>query len=119
MAAQAGIVINNAQMHERALQQKEVEQDLKLATEVQQAFLPQVAARRDRVSGSKLLSSGQPHRRRLFRLHPSCGRSGRVVVADVVGHGVAAAMFMAKLSAETRFCLASEPNVAKAIESAE
>ena len=42
------------------------------------------------------------------------GRIG-VVVADVVGHGVAAAMFMAKLSAETRFCLAREPDVAQAI----
>ncbi|MEC8475151.1 MAG: PP2C family protein-serine/threonine phosphatase, partial [Planctomycetota bacterium] len=39
-----------------------------------------------------------------------------VVVADVVGHGVAAAMFMAKLSAETRFCLASDTDVAAAIE---
>jgi serine phosphatase RsbU (regulator of sigma subunit) len=43
------------------------------------------------------------------------GRYG-VVVADVVGHGVAAAMYMAKLAAETRFCLASEPDLAKAIE---
>jgi serine phosphatase RsbU (regulator of sigma subunit) len=36
--------------------------------------------------------------------------NGRVaiVLADVVGHGVAAAMLMAKLSAETRFCVATE-----------
>ncbi|MFO1065741.1 MAG: PP2C family protein-serine/threonine phosphatase [Pirellulales bacterium] len=36
-------------------------------------------------------------------------RDGRVaiIVADVVGHGVSAAMLMAKLSAETRFALAS------------
>jgi serine phosphatase RsbU (regulator of sigma subunit) len=38
-----------------------------------------------------------------------------VIVADVVGHGVAAAMLMAKLSTETRFSLASQPNGAKAI----
>jgi serine phosphatase RsbU (regulator of sigma subunit) len=38
-----------------------------------------------------------------------------VVVADVVGHGVAAAMLMAKLSAEVRFCLASEPDPATAV----
>jgi len=38
-----------------------------------------------------------------------------VVVADVVGHGVAAAMLMAKLYAETRFCLASDPHPATAV----
>ena len=36
-------------------------------------------------------------------------------MADVVGHGVAAAMLMAKLSAETRFCLAGTEDVAQAI----
>ncbi|MEL7266220.1 MAG: FHA domain-containing protein, partial [Planctomycetota bacterium] len=41
VATQAATVIRNAQLHEQALQQREVEQDLKLATEVQQAFLPQ------------------------------------------------------------------------------
>jgi serine phosphatase RsbU (regulator of sigma subunit) len=38
-----------------------------------------------------------------------------VVVADVVGHGIAAAMLMAKLSAEARFCLASESDPAAAV----
>jgi serine phosphatase RsbU (regulator of sigma subunit) len=38
-----------------------------------------------------------------------------VVVADVVGHGIAAALLMAKLSAEVRFCLASEARPAAAV----
>ena len=115
VAAQAGIVINNARMHEHALKQKAVEQDLKLATEVQQAFLPDSEP------------AGTGYRVRSFYqaanhiggdyfdyIELDNGRIG-VVVADVVGHGVAAAMFMAKLSAETRFCLAREPDIAKAI----
>ena len=115
VAAQAGIVINNARMHEAALKQKEVQQDLKLATEVQQAFLPDCEP------------VGTGYRVRSFYqaanhiggdyfdyIEMGDGRIG-VVVADVVGHGVAAAMFMAKLSAETRFCLAREPDVAQAI----
>ena len=36
-----------------------------------------------------------------------------IVVADVVGHGVAAALLMAKLSSETRFCLATESQPAR------
>ncbi len=45
-------------------------------------------------------------------------RDGRVavVVADVSGKGVAAALVMAKLSAEVRYCLASEPTASKAVD---
>ncbi len=115
VAAQAGIVINNAQMHERALHQKEVEQDLKLATEVQHAFLPQSSPD---ASGFRVRSYYQAANHiggdYYDYIHLPDGRVG-VVVADVVGHGVAAAMFMAKLSAETRFCLASAPDIATAI----
>ena len=115
VAAQAGIVINNARMHEQALHQKEVEQDLKLATEVQQAFLPQAPPD---ASGFRVRSYYQAANHiggdYFDYIHLADGRIA-VVVADVVGHGVAAAMFMAKLSAETRFCLASEPDVAVAI----
>jgi serine phosphatase RsbU (regulator of sigma subunit) len=42
------------------------------------------------------------------------GRLG-IVVADVVGHGVAAALLMSKLSASVRFCFAMETEPAKAL----
>jgi phosphoserine phosphatase RsbU/P len=38
-----------------------------------------------------------------------------VIVADVVGHGVAAALLTAKLSSETKFALFSEPSPAIAV----
>lgn len=116
VAAQAGIVINNAKMHEIAMHQQEVEQDLKLATEVQQAFLPQSPP--DSL-GYRVRSFYQAANHiggdYFDYIHLADDRIA-IVVADVVGHGVAAAMFMAKLSAETRFCLASEPDLARAIE---
>lgn len=115
VAAQAGIVINNAKMHEQALQQKEVEQDLKLAKEVQQAFLP---ASSPDATGYRVRSFYQAANQIGGDYYDYIDLpDGRIaiVVADVVGHGVAAAMFMAKLSAETRFCLASESDVAAAI----
>jgi phosphoserine phosphatase RsbU/P len=115
VASQAGIAISNAQLHEQALQQREVEQDLKLAIEVQSAFLP---------SGPPQLSGYRFHSH--YRAAHHIGGDyfdyvqlpdGRVavVVADVVGHGVAAAMYMAKLSAETRFALASEADPGRAV----
>ncbi len=61
VAAQAGIMINNAQLHERALHQKEVDQDLKLATEVQQAFLPQVPPDAPGFRVQSFYQGRQPH----------------------------------------------------------
>jgi sigma-B regulation protein RsbU (phosphoserine phosphatase) len=116
VAAQAGIIINSARMHEQALKQKEVEQDLKTAKQVQQAFLPNAPPQASGFRVSSFYQAANHIGGDYFDyIHLSDGRVA-VVVADVVGHGVAAAMFMAKLAAETRFCLASEPDVAKAIE---
>lgn len=116
VAAQAGILITNAQMHEQALHQREVEQDLKLATDVQKAFLPQAAPDSPGFEVDSFYQAANHIGGDYFDyIQLADGRIG-IVVADVVGHGVAAAMFMAKLSAETRFCLAGEPDVAKAVE---
>jgi serine phosphatase RsbU (regulator of sigma subunit) len=116
VAAQAGILITNAQMHEQALHQREVEQDLKLAIEVQKAFLPQAPPNSPGYEVESYYQAANHIGGDYFDyIHLPDGRIG-IVVADVVGHGVAAAMFMAKLSAETRFCLAGDQDVARAIE---
>ncbi len=115
VAGQAAIVVRNAQMHEQALRQQEVEQDLKLATDVQAAFLPQQAPE---VRGYRVCSYYQAAQYiggDYFDYIPLPDGRWGIVAADVVGHGVAAAMFMAKLSAETRFCLAAEPDIAQAV----
>src|SRR5207244_11702033 len=39
-ASQAALAIQQAQLHEQALRQRELERDMKLAHEVQQGFLP-------------------------------------------------------------------------------
>ncbi len=115
VAAQAGIVIDNARMHEQAMKQQEVQQDLKLATEVQQAFLPQNEPDAAGFHLQSFYKAANHIGGDYFDYIPLSDGRVAVVVADVVGHGVAAAMFMAKLSAETRFFLASEPDVAVAI----
>ncbi|MEM9646230.1 MAG: SpoIIE family protein phosphatase [Planctomycetota bacterium] len=115
VAAQVGIAINNARMHQQALVQQEVEQDLRLATEVQQAFLPQMPPDTKGFRVRSFYRAAHHIGGDYFDyIHLPDGRIG-IVVADVVGHGVAAAMYMAKLSAETRFCLASEPDLSVAV----
>ncbi len=116
VAGQASILIRNAQLHERALQQQEVEQDLRLAIEVQAAFLPQEAPNVEGFRVCSYYQAAQYIGGDYFDYIPLPGGRWAIVVADVVGHGVAAAMFMAKLSAETRYCLAADPNIATAVE---
>ena len=113
-AAQASIAIDNATLHEEALEMRGLERDLSLAREVQMGFLP---------SESPDFPGYE-----FFDFYQAANHIGgdyydyivlpdgrlAVIVADVVGHGVAAAMLMAKLSAEARFCLAGEGDPARA-----
>jgi sigma-B regulation protein RsbU (phosphoserine phosphatase) len=115
VAVQAGVAIDNAQLHERALHQKEIEQDLELANEVQRAFLPQG---HPEIEGYRFFDFYRPANHvggdyYDYVMLPD-GRTA-VVVADVVGHGIAAAMMMAKVAAEAKYCLASETDSAAAI----
>ena len=115
VAAQAGVAIENAQLHEQLLEQKLLEQDLDLAKRVQMAFLP---AKYPDMPGFSFYHFYQPAQQiggDYFDYIPLPDKRVAIVVADVVGHGVSAAMLMAKLSAETRFALASSSSANQAI----
>lgn len=117
VAAQAGVAIENAELHEQLLEQRLLEQDLDLARRVQQAFLP---AKYPDLEGFSFYHFYQPAQQiggDYFDYIPLPDQRIAIVVADVVGHGVSAAMLMAKLSAETRFALASNQSVNRAISS--
>lgn len=115
VATQAGIALDNARMHEQALRRRALERDLEVSREVQRSFLPE---RPLELLGYEFFDYYEPaiyvggDYFDYIRLPD--GRIA-VVVADVVGHGIAAALLMAKLSAEVRFCLASEARPAAAV----
>ncbi|MHB8955256.1 MAG: SpoIIE family protein phosphatase [Pirellulaceae bacterium] len=115
VASQAGIAIDNAQMHESALRQRVLERDLELANEVQRGFLPDS---RPDVAGYEFFHFYRPANQvggdYFDYLDLPDGRIA-VIVADVVGKGVAAALLMAKLSAEARYCVVSSKNASQAI----
>src|SRR5687768_13192114 len=85
VAGQASIVIRNAQMHERALRQQEVEQDLKLATEVQAAFLPKEPPDLEGFRVCSYYQAAQFIGGDYFDYIPLPGGRWAIVVADVVG----------------------------------
>jgi serine phosphatase RsbU (regulator of sigma subunit)/pSer/pThr/pTyr-binding forkhead associated (FHA) protein len=115
IAQQASVSIQNAQLAEQAMRQREVERDMQLAREVQRGFLPD---HKPQIDGYQFFDYYQPAEQvggdYFDYISLPDGRLG-VIVADVVGHGVAAALLMAKLSAEARFALYAEPQPAAAV----
>ncbi len=115
VAGQAAFVLENAQLHEQALKQRQTERDLELAHKVQQGLLPSAPPR---MEGHHFFDFYEPANQVGGDFYDYIRLPGgrlAIVLADVSGKGVSAALVMAKLSAEVRYCLASEPNVATAI----
>ncbi|NLX97365.1 MAG: SpoIIE family protein phosphatase [Rhodopirellula sp.] len=115
VACQAATVVDNAQLHEVALQEEALRRELNVAHQVQQGLLP---AAPPEVKGYAFYDHYEPARQLggdYFDYIPLGGGRLAIVLADVSGKGVAAALLMAKLSAETRFCLASESSLATAV----
>lgn len=115
VANQAGIAIENAQLHEQVVAQKLVEQDLELARQVQLAFLPRHSPEIPGYSFYQFYNPANQIGGDYFDYIELSNQRLAVVMADVVGHGVAAAMFMAKLSAETRFAFATIDDPRRAV----
>ena len=115
VACQAASAVENAQLHEAALRERAMERDLALAHEVQQGFLPAMGPT---IAGYEFFEYYEPAHKLggdyYDYIKLSEDRLG-VVVADVSGKGIAASLLMARLSAETRYCLVSERTPAAAV----
>jgi serine phosphatase RsbU (regulator of sigma subunit) len=107
VASQAAIAITNAELYEQALQQRAIQRDLDLAKRVQASLLP---ASRPAINGLEFYDYYQAANQiggdYFDYVELPDGRLA-VIIADVSGHGIAAALLMARLSAEARFCLAT------------
>jgi hypothetical protein len=115
VASQAAIAIENAQLHEQAMKQQAVQRDLELAHKVQQGLLP---AAPPEIPGYYFFNYYLPANQvggDYYDYIPLPGGKMAVVVGDVSGKGVSAALLMAKLAGDVRFCLASERDHAEAV----
>jgi serine phosphatase RsbU (regulator of sigma subunit) len=115
VASQASIAIDNAKLHERMWAQRALERDLELAHRVQRGIVP---AEPPDVPGYHFFHYYEPANLvggdyYDYVLLPD-GRCA-IIVGDVAGKGVSAALLMAKLSGEVRFYLASEKDPVKAV----
>lgn len=115
VACQVAVAVENAQLHEVALQEQLLRTELDQAHRVQRAFLPSGAPR---IAGYEFFDFYEPATHLggdYFDYIPLSGGRVAVALGDVSGKGAPAALLMAKLSAEARYCLAMEPTPSDAI----
>jgi phosphoserine phosphatase RsbU/P len=115
VACQAAFAVENAQLHEMAMSEQSLKRELAVAHEVQRGFLPVAAPRIPEYEFFEFYQSASQLGGDYYDYVELPGGRLAVVVADVSGKGISASLLMAKLSAETRFCLASEPSPAEAM----
>lgn len=115
VAGQAAIAMENAQMHATIVARAGLERDLKLAHQVQMSFLPK---KQPQVAGYEFhafYESAQEVGGDYYDFIPLSGPRWGVMCGDVAGKGVPAALLMAKVSAEARYCALTEPTFADVV----
>jgi phosphoserine phosphatase RsbU/P len=115
VAGRAAQAIEQALAHDDEMEREQLNRDLEIAHRVQQGLLP---SRPPELPGYEIFDFYEAARHvggDFFAYVPLAGNRLAVVLADVSGKGVAAALLMAALSADVRYCLASEPDVARAV----
>ncbi len=115
IAGRAAQAIELALAHDERIEREHLDRDLELAHRVQRGLLPSGPPA---ITGYEIFDFYEAARLvggDFFGYVPLSGGRLAVVLADVSGKGVAAALLMAALSADIRYCLASEPDVAQAV----
>jgi phosphoserine phosphatase RsbU/P len=116
VASQAALSIDNAKMHQQVLAQQALTRDLELARRMQRALLP---SKPPEIPGYCFFDYYQSARQiggDYYDYVVLPGGRFAVIVGDVAGKGVSAALLMARLSSDVRFLLASEPDPALAVQ---
>ena len=115
VAGQAAQAIEQALAHDARIAREQIDRDLALARRVQQGLLPSCPPSIDGYEVFDFYESARHVGGDFFAYVPLPDGRLAVVLADVSGKGVAAALLMAALSADIRYCLASEPDLGRAV----
>jgi serine phosphatase RsbU (regulator of sigma subunit) len=115
VAYQASVALENAQMHESLMAQERVKRDLELARQVQLSFLPQQLPRVEGYEFFAHYESALEVGGDYYGFIPLPGHRWAITLGDVAGKGIPAALLMAKLSSDARFCLLTETEPKEAI----
>jgi sigma-B regulation protein RsbU (phosphoserine phosphatase) len=113
-AAEAlALMIENARLNERALEQEKVRRDLALAAEVQRRLMPRQSPTCPTVSFAAFTLPARTVGGDYYDFLDLGGDRIGIAVADVSGKGIAAALLMSVVQASLR-AIATEPDIASA-----
>jgi len=115
VAGQASISIENAGLHETILQQQKLEEENKAAAKVQLGFLPQSFPLLPGYEFFAHYTAARTVGGDYYDFIPLADGKLAVLLGDVSGKGVPAALLMARLSGEARVAMLTQPGVAHAI----
>ena len=116
VAALAAVAVENARMHESLISRAGLERDLKLAQQVQLSFLPKRFPQPSGYEFWAYYESASEVGGDYYDFIPlPDGRFG-IMIGDVAGKGVPAALLMAKISSDARFTVLTESNLGQAID---
>ncbi len=114
VSSQASIALINAKLHEEQIAHERHQSELELAREVQQKFLPAVMPSLPQYEFFAYYDAAQQVGGDYYDFIPVPPNRLAIMLGDVAGKGVPAALLMAKLSSDARFCMLTEPDPALA-----
>jgi phosphoserine phosphatase RsbU/P len=115
IAAQAAAAVEKAQLHEEMIRQRVIERDLELARAEQRRCIPSEPPQVPGYNFFHYYEAAYQVGGDYFDYVPLPNGRMAVVVADVAGKGIAAALLMAQLSVIVQYQLANQPDPALAV----
>ena len=115
LATQAAVSIENARLHAEELERERIVKELEIARDIQQSLLPE---RTPEIEGAELAAMSIPAKEvggDFYDFIPISDDQLGLVIADVSGKGVPAALFMALSRALMRANSLHDPEVAQAV----
>jgi phosphoserine phosphatase RsbU/P len=105
LATQAAISIENARLYEKEIQQRLIDQELETARNIQTSFLPQSIPQIDGWDIAAFWKPIESVAGDFYDFYPLADGRLAVIIADVSGKGVPAALFMALSVTVLRFAM--------------
>ena len=116
VANQTALALGNARMHQRLLKRERMERDLALARRVQHSFLPGEPPKIEGLEFAAHYKAALEVGGDFYDWIPlNDGRLG-IVLGDVAGKGIPAALMMARMMSDVRFLSLRDPCAGKVLE---
>ena len=115
-ASQVAVSVENAILHDASMREELLRRELALAHKVQQGFLPSEPPDIPEYAFFDYYDPAHEVGGDYYDYIPLPANRLALIMADVSGKGIAAALLMAKLSAEIKYCLASEASPQAALK---